>query len=448
MAFDYDLLVIGGGPAGLAAAKRAAAYGANVAIAEQGAIGGTCVNRGCVPKKLMVYAADLPQRLQDAVGYGWQPVETHLNWSHLMQAIAEEVQRLNEVHAEALDKAGVEVLDGRGVLVAPHTVSVGDRQVTANKILLAVGGKPLQPTIPGVEQALTSREMFQLQQLPRSIAIVGGGYIGVEFASLLCRLGVDVTVVDTQPEILSGFDLEIRQHVQAALAQAGIKFLGETTTQAIAAIDEGFRLELSGKGPEMLVAEQVLIAVGRSPNTQQLGLETVGVETDQKGAIAVDEFSRTSQPYIFAVGDCTNRLALTPVAKMEGIAFADTEFGQRSHPVNYEVIPTAVFARPEAASVGLTEAQAQEKLGEAAVRCDRAEFTPLFFSLAEHKQKSFIKLVCDRRSDRVLGAHMVGEAAAEIIQSLAIAIRLGATKQDFDANIGIHPSSAEEFFTL
>jgi len=447
MSFDYDLLVMGGGPAGLAASKRAAAYGARVAIAEQNAVGGTCVHRGCVPKKLMVYAADFPQLFQDAIGYGWQEVQPQFDWSKLMQAIHQDLQHIQQSHQQALSKAGVEVLSGRATFVGPHTLEVGDRRVTTDKILIAVGGRPAKPNFPGAEHALTSREMFQLTQLPQRIAIIGGGYIGVEFASMLRNLGSEVTLVDTTEQILSGFDSDLRNEVQAGLMRRGIRFCGNTTAKEITPEAAGLCLQLAGDCSEALTVDTVLCAVGRIPNTKDLGLEPLGIEMDSKGAIAVDEYSRTNQPNIFAVGDCTNRLALTPVAKMEAIAFADTEFGAQPHPVNYDCIPTAVFARPEAASVGLTEAKAREQFGDA-VRCESSQFPPLYVSLTGRSEKSLVKLVLDSHSDRVLGAHMVGEAAAEIIQTLAIAIKMGATKQDFDETIGIHPSSAEEFLTL
>ncbi|MBD2120366.1 glutathione-disulfide reductase [Trichocoleus sp. FACHB-262] len=447
MSFDYDLLIMGGGSAGLAASKRAAAYGARVAIAEQSAMGGTCVNRGCVPKKLMVYAADFPQLFQDAVGYGWQAVQPQFDWSKLMQAIRQELQHIQQSHQQALAKAGVEVLTGRATFVDPHTLAVGDRQVTADKILIAVGGRPTKPNFPGAEHALSSDEMFQLSQLPQQIAIIGGGYIGVEFASMLRNFGSEVTLVDNAEQVLSGFDSDLRNEVQAGLIHRGIKFCGNSTAKEITSEAAGLCLQLAGDCSESLTVDTVLCAVGRTPNTKDLGLEQVGITTDPKGAIAVDEYSRTHQPNIFAVGDCTNRLALTPVAKMEAIAFVETEFGGQPQPVNYDCVPTAVFARPEAASVGLTETKAREQFGDA-VRCESSRFPPLYVSLTGRPEKSLVKLVLDSRSDRVLGAHMVGEAAAEIIQTLAIAIRMGATKQDFDQAIGIHPSSAEEFLTL
>lgn len=447
MRFDYDLLVIGGGPGGLAAAKRAAHYGARVAIAEQNSLGGTCVNRGCVPKKLMVYAADFALSYREAPGYGWTPPQSEFHWSKLVAAIQSEIQRLNQVYARSLQEAGVELIRGRASFVDAHTLQIADRQVTAEHILIAVGGKPAKLDIPGIELAIASKELFQLPQQPQRIAIIGGGYIGVEFASLLNALGSQVVLLDTHNRILAPFDQDLSLHVQAGLTQRGIRFFGNTTTKEIERTADGLQLSLTGDCPQTLSVDTVLCAVGRSANTENLGLEQAGIKTSEKGAIAVDTYSRTEEPHIFAVGDCTNRLALTPVAKAEGQAVAETIFGQNPQTIDYNLVPTAVFARPEAASIGMTEAQAHQQFGEA-IDCDRQQFVPLFETLTPQKEKALIKLVSNRQSDQVLGIHMVGESAAEIVQAFAIALKKGITKQELDGMIGIHPSSAEEFFNF
>ncbi len=442
MKFDYDLFVIGAGVGGTSAARKAAALGARVAIAEQEDVGGTCVNRGCVPKKLIVYAADFALQDRLASSYGWSECKRQLNWSKLMQAVHQHVEKVNQSYLQKLKKEGVELLRGHATLVDAHTVEVDEHKVTADKILIAVGGDPIKPKVPGVEHVITSREMFQLQQLPKRLAIVGGGYIGVEFSSMMNALGVRVTLMDTNELILEGFDDDIRSAVQAGLSKRDIRVLNKTTAERIEQGPEGLELKLSGQ--ETLTVDTILMATGRAPGTKNLGLESAGVEVGEKGAIKVDEYSRTSQSNIFAVGDCTNRVPLTPVARAEGRAFACTVFGQPQK-LNYDYVPSAVFARPEAASVGMTEAKAKEKFGD--VQIYRTEFEPLFYSLTKQDEQAMLKLVVDKK-DKVLGAHMVGEHAAEIVQSLAVAIRQGVTKDDLDATIGIHPTTGEEFLTL
>jgi glutathione reductase (NADPH) len=447
MNFDYDLFVIGAGSAGSAAAQRAAAYGARVAVAEQEAVGGTCVNRGCIPKKLIVYAADFALQDRVASSYGWKQCQRQLDWSHLNASIHKHVERINQSYIQKFQQAGIELIRGHATFVNPQTVEIEGRKVTANKILIAVGGHPLKPKIPGIEHAITSREMFQLQQLPKRLGIIGGGYVGVEFSSMMNAFGVEVTLMDTEEFILSGFDDEIRSAVQNGLSQRGIKFLGNTTAKEIKQDSEGLHITLSGDRAQTLTADTILVATGRSLNTNNLGLENTSVEVGAKGAITVDDYSRTTQENIFAVGDCTNRVQLTPVARTEGRAVADTLFGKQSRKINYEYVPSAVFARPEAASVGITEAKAREKFG-ASVQCFRTQFEPLFYSMTNQKEQAMMKVVVERESDRVLGAHMVGEHAAEIIQSLAVAIKQGVTKQDLVATLGIHPTTGEEFLLL
>lgn len=446
MSYDYDLFVIGAGSGGAAAAQRAAAHGARVAVAEQDAVGGTCVNRGCIPKKLIVYAADFALQDRVAHSYGWSDCQRHLDWSHLMASIHKHVESLNQSYLQKFHKAKIELIRGHVTFVDAHTLEVGDgRKITSDKILIAVGGQPIKPDIPGIEHTITSDDMFHLQQLPKHLAIIGGGYIGVEFSSMMNALGVQVTLMDTHSLILQGFDEDIRSAVQKGLEKRGIRFLGNTTAKEIKQGLNGLQLTLSGDCGEIAV-DTILVATGRTPNTKSLGLENAGVEVGEKGAITVDDYSRTTQDNIFAVGDCTNRVPLTPVATAEGRAFADTFAGFQKK-VDYEYVTSAVFSRPEAATVGMTEVKAREKFGKS-VQCYLTEVEPLFHSITEHSEQVTIKLVVDGNSDRVLGAHMVGEHAANIIQGLAVAIRKGVTKQDLDATIGIHPTSGEEFLTL
>lgn len=446
MTYDYDLFVIGAGSGGLASSKRAASYGAKVAIAENDLVGGTCVIRGCVPKKLLVYASTFSHLYEDAIGYGWNPVESSFNWEKLIIAVDTEVRRLSKLHISFLEKAGVELISGYAKFVDPHTVEVGDRKITAAKILIAVGGEAHKIDIPGIEHAITSREMFLLKEQPKRMAILGGGYIGVEFACIMNGLGTEVTQVIRRDRILHDFDEDIRSNVQEGMEKHGINFVTGSSIEWIDKTGEGLNVKLWGKSQETLTVDAVLCATGRLPNLEKLGLENAGVAVDN-GAIAVTKDSRTSQPHIFAVGDCTNRINLTPVAIAEGRAFADTEFGRNPRAISHENVPSAVFSQPEAATVGLTEAAAREKFGDA-IKCYTAKFRPMFHALTGADEKTFVKLVVETNTDRVLGVHMVGKDAGEIIQGMAIAVNMGATKQDFDATIGIHPSTAEEFVTL
>jgi glutathione reductase (NADPH) len=444
MTYDYDLFVFGAGSGGLAAAKHAARYGARVAIAEPRQLGGTCVNRGCIPKKLLVYAAEVSHLMQAATGYGWSHLTPQFDWQRFVAARDAYLQQLQQRQQDALETAGVQIFRAEARLQDAHTIALDNQTITADKILLAVGGKPRKPDIPGSEHALTSDDMFTLKQLPQRLAIVGGGYIGVEFASVLAGLGTEVTLINDSDRILSGFDDDIRLHLETALRERGIQIHANTTATAIAPGAAGLQVTLSDDAIAPLLVEQVLIATGRVPNLDDLGLEAAGVKFDRK-AIQVDAHSRTSQPHIFAVGDCTNRLQLTPAAKAEGIAFAEAIFGETPRDVDYGWIPSAVCARPEAASVGQTEAEAREALGDA-VQCYRSQFTPLSQVLTPKPASTLLKLVVNRDTDRILGIHMVGTDATEIISSLTL--HKHATKQDFDRAIGIHPSTAEEFFSL
>ncbi|MBW4455182.1 MAG: glutathione-disulfide reductase [Nostoc indistinguendum CM1-VF10] len=457
MTFDYDLFVIGAGSGGLAASKRAASYGAKVAIAENDLVGGTCVIRGCVPKKFMVYASHFPALFSDAAGYGWKVGNAELDWEHFITSIDKEVRRLSQLHISFLEKAGVELISGRAALVDPHTIEVDGRKVTADKILIAVGGRPIKPDLPGMEYGITSNEIFHLKEQPKHIVILGAGYIGTEFACIMRGLGSEVTQITRGEKILKGFDEDIRTEIEEGMTNHGIRLIKNNVVKTIERGSEGFKLTLSGEDQEPVIADVFLVATGRTPNVDGLGLENAGIDVvdssiegpgySTTNAIAVNEYSQTSQSNIFAVGDVTDRINLTPVAIGEGRAFADSEFGNNRREFSHETVPTAIFSTPEAATVGWTEAEAREKLGDA-VKIFRTRFRPMYHSLTGKQEKTMMKLVVDSNTDKVLGAHMVGDNAAEIIQGVAIAVKMGATKKDFDATVGIHPSAAEEFVTM
>lgn len=449
MTYEFDLFVIGAGSGGIATARRAAEYGAKVGIAEFDRLGGTCVNRGCVPKKLMVYAANFSSLFEDAQGYGWSAIKSAFNWEKMITAVNNEVDRLNGIYQRMLDNSQVEILEGYGKLVDPHTVLVGDKQVTADKILIAVGGHPIKPNILGIEYAMTSDDIFHLKKQPERIVILGGGYIGTEFACIMNGLGTDVTLISRSDMILRGFDDDLRSEIQQGMINHGIKIINQVELIAIEKADGGLKVTVRKNGDieDTVVVDAVsLAALGRKPNTQNLGLENTKVKLHD-GAIIVDKYSRTEEENIYAVGDCTNNINLTPVAINEGRAFADTVFGGKSRTMSYENVPTAIFSTPEGATVGLTQAQAREKYGDA-VKIYRTRFRPMYYTLAGKEEKTMMKLVVNQNTDQVLGAHMVGTNAAEIIQGIAIAIKMGATKANFDATVGIHPSSAEEFVTM
>ena len=449
MSYDFDLFVIGAGSGGIATARRAAEYGAKVGIVEFDRLGGTCVNRGCVPKKLMVYASHFPESFQAASGYGWIVGESKFDWKTMITAVNNEVDRLNGIYQRMLDKSKVKVYQGYGSFVDSHTIAIGEEKVTAEKILIAVGGKPVKPdNIPGVEHTITSREIFHVQEQPKRLVILGGGYIGAEFACILRGVGSEVTQIIRADKILRGFDEDIRSEIQSQMQDHGINILNNTQDIAIAKTDAGLEIKVTREdGEETIVADSIsLAATGRKPRLENLGLENTKVEV-VNGAVAVNEYSQTAEEHIYAVGDCTDRVNLTPVAIQEGRAFADTHFGGQSKQMAYDNIPTAIFTTPEAATVGLTEAEAREKYGDA-VTIYRSKFRPMYYTLPNMQVKTLMKLIVDGNTDKVVGAHMVGDSAAEIIQGVAIAVKMGATKADFDATVGIHPSSAEEFVTM
>ncbi len=457
MNYDFDLFVIGAGSGGIATARRAAEYGAKVGIAEFDRLGGTCVNRGCVPKKLMVYASRFPALMSDAPGYGWSEVHSTLNWETMITRVNAEVTRLNGIYQTMLDKSQVRLFHGQAQFIDSHTLQVGEDKVTADKILIAVGGRPVRPNIPGIEHALISDGLFELKTQPKRVVLLGGGYIASEFACLLHGLGTEVIQVIRQDKILRGFDHELRIAIQDAMSQHGIRIIPNTMGLNITKTDSGVNGGVSGgvsitvttDAEETILADVVsLAALGRKPNTDSLGLENTKVEVSAEGVVAVDRYNRTAEDHIYAVGDCSSAVQLTPVAINEGRALADTVFGGKSRMMAYDNIPTAIFTTPEAATVGLTESDAIAQYGAERIKVYRSRFRPMYYTLAGKDEKTLMKLVVDQESDRVLGAHMVGDSAAEIIQGVAIALKMGATKANFDATVGIHPSAAEEFVTM
>ena len=400
----------------------------------------------------MVYASHFPNYFEEASGYGWQVGESSFDWNKMITAVNNEVTRLNGIYSRMLDNSGVKVYEGSGKFIDSHTIAIGDEKVTAAKILIAVGGKPVKPDyISGIEHAITSREIFHLPEQPQRIVIIGGGYIGVEFACILHGLGSEVTMVIRGDKILKGFDEDIRDEIQTAMENHGIKIINNCNCDRlkIEKTDSGLKITVPTKDnkEETIIADAAsLAATGRKPNLDNLGLENTQVEV-VNGAVAVDEYNQTAEEHIYAVGDCTDRINLTPVAINEGRAFADTHFGGQSRQMSYENIPTAIFSTPEAATVGLTEVEAREKYGDA-IKVYRSKFRPMYYTLPDKQEKTLMKLIVDTNTERVVGAHMVGDSAAEIIQGVAIAVKMGATKANFDATVGIHPSSAEEFVTM
>ncbi|MGO9675588.1 MAG: glutathione-disulfide reductase [Methylocella sp.] len=445
--FDLDLFVIGAGSGGVRAARIAAGYGAKVAIAEEFRIGGTCVIRGCVPKKLMVYASRFRDAFDDAAGFGWSVPARSFDWPTLVRAKEKEISRLSAIYRANLEKAGVSIVESRAEILDAHTVRLkaDGRQYRAQKILVATGGTPvLEPAIPGREYAITSNEIFDLPVLPARLLIVGAGYISVEFASIFARLGSKVAIATRGENVLRGFDDDMRCGVRDALIHAGVDIHFNHLPMRIEKIGEGLRAHLT-EGLHLDV-DQIMIATGRRPNTAGLGLEAAGVELDGVGAIKVDAFSQSSAPSIYAVGDVTNRLALTPIAIREGHAFADTVFGGRPTAVVHANVPTAVFTTPEVGTVGLSESDARAAYD--CVDIYEASFRPLKATLSGRGEKVRMKIVVDGASDVVLGVHILGEDAGEMAQLLAIAIKLGAKKADFDETVAVHPTSAEELVTL
>ncbi|CAM2183410.1 Glutathione reductase [Burkholderia latens] len=445
MDFDYDLFVIGAGSGGVRLARMSASYGARVGIAEEEQIGGTCVLRGCIPKKLLVYASHYPHEIDDAKGFGWTFGAGSLDWPALIAAKDREINRLSGIYINLLRQSGVDMHAGRATLVDAHTVAVGERTIRARHIAIATGSRPVLPPRPGIEHAITSREALSLAQLPARIAVVGGGYIAVEFAGIFNGFGSHVDLFYRGDKILRGFDDDVRQFLTDEMTKQGVAIHAHAVVESIARADDGtltVRVGDATHGPY----DAVLYATGRVPNVDGIGLERAGVLLDARGAIAVDAYSATSVPSIHAIGDVTSRPQLTPVATRDGALLARTLFGGSRVATDHAYVPSAVFSQPEVATVGLTEADAR-RLHDA-VDIYRTSFKALRHTLSGRDERTLMKLVVERDSQRVIGAHMVGRDAGEIIQGIAIAIRAGATKAQFDDTIGIHPTAAEEFVTM
>ena len=445
--FDYDLFVIGAGSGGVRAARIAAGYGAKVAVAEEYRVGGTCVIRGCVPKKLFVYASKFPEEFESAAGFGWTVGERRFDWPTLIANKDREIDRLNGIYIRNLKNAGVEIVESRAVIVGEHTVRLlaEDRTVTAGKILIATGATPyLDQTVAGIENVITSNEAFHLSHLPESIVVCGGGYIAVEFAGIFAGLGAKTTLLYRGEEILRGFDMDLRRNLHEEMEKKGIDVV--TGDRFVTIEKHGAKLIGWTEGGTTIEAEEIMYAIGRRPNTVGLGLEEAGVELNRGGAVIVDHESRTSVPSIYAVGDVTDRVNLTPVAIREGHAFADTVFGGKPTGVDHSNIPTAVFSQPEIGTVGLTEDEARDQF--AAVDIYKTSFRPMKATLGGGEEKIFMKMIVDADTDRVLGVHVMGHDAGELAQVLGVAVKMEATKAQFDATVAVHPTAAEELVTM
>lgn len=445
--FDFDLFVIGAGSGGVRAARVAAGHGARVAIAESDRFGGTCVIRGCVPKKLLVQASHYAQDFEDARGFGWSVPQATFSWPAMVAAKEQEVSRLSRIYENLLETSQVTLLRSAARFVDSHTVSVAGRLLRARHFLIATGGQPVRPAVPGIELAITSNEAFDLPILPRRLLIVGGGYVAVEFAGIFHGLGADVTLAYRGEQILRGFDADVRQHLFDEMIRAGIRVLlgsriGSLARRSDARIDVAF--DADPVRPECF--DHVLYATGRAANVAGLNLAAAGVAQAAGGGIAVDAFCRSSAAHIFAVGDVTDGIALTPVAIRQGAAVANSLFGATQQAADLALVPSAVFSQPPIGTVGLSEADALDQFG--VIDVYRSRFRPLRHALSGRDERTLMKLVVDNATQRVVGAHMAGPDAPEIIQGLALALRLGASKADFDATLGIHPTSAEEFMTL
>ena len=443
---NVDLFVIGAGSGGVRAARIASSYGARVMIAEEYRVGGTCVIRGCVPKKLLVYASRFSDEFEDAAGYGWSVGKREFDWATLISNKDREIARLEAAYTTTLERYNVEIAKSRAVLEDAHTVRLATgARIRAETILIATGARPHHGTpIAGENHVISSNEAFHLKELPKRILIQGGGYIAVEFAGIFNGLGCDVTLVYRGENILRGFDDDLREHLMRELGLRGIRILTRKIVKAVEKVDHGFDICLSDN--EQIIVDLAMFATGRRPNTEKLGLEGVGVNISERNGIMVDAYSRTSVPNIYAVGDVTDRINLTPVAIREGHAFADTVFGGKPTAVDHTKVPTAVFSEPEVGVIGLTEKQAIEQFGKIDVY--KTSFRPMKATLSGRDTRVFMKLVVDGNTDKILGCHIVGPDAAELIQVVGIAVTMGATKADFDATMAVHPTAAEELVTM
>ena len=446
MSFDYDLFVIGAGSGGVRAGRIAASHGARVAVAEEYRVGGTCVIRGCVPKKLMVYAGRFADDFADARGFGWSVGETSFDWPSFVAAKDREIARLEGLYAANLERSGVEILRTRAVIEGERQIRLGDgRVVSAAHVLIATGGAPVRDGgFPGSQYCITSEELFGLERLPKRLTVVGGAYIALEFASIFAALGSEITVLYRGEEILRGFDLETRRHLHAELEGRGLRIVTGDTFVEVEKTADGLRGRT--KGGLEIAADEIVLAIGRRPNTAGLGLESVGLELAANGAVPVTGVSSTALPWLHAVGDVTDRIALTPVAIREGHAFADTVFGGKPTEVSHDLVATAVFTTPEVGTVGVGEEDLQAK--GIAHDVYRSTFRPMRATLAGRGARTLMKILVEAESDRVVGVHIVGADAAEMIQLVAVAMKMGATKADFDATMALHPSAAEELVTM
>jgi glutathione reductase (NADPH) len=443
--YDFDMFTIGAGSGGVACSRRAGAYGARVAICEELRVGGTCVLRGCVPKKLLVYGAQFADAFADAAGFGWTVPPADFDWPKLIAAKDKEIGRLSQIYINMLNNAHVEIIEARAVVVDPHTVEVEGRHYTAENILVAVGGWPETPQIPGIEHVISSNEALDLPALPKRIVIVGGGYIAVEFAGIFNGLGSEVVEIIRRQDVLRGFDEDIRVYLGEEMRKRGIDIRGRTQVERIDKNPGGYTVTTTAGA--RIETDLVMYATGRAPNTQGLGLAEIGVELTEDGAIVVDEWQRSPKvPSVYAIGDVTDRINLTPVAIAEGRAIAETLYNNNPTRMDHADVPSAVFSNPPVGVVGLTEDEARRQYGEIDVYQSR--FRPMKYTLSGREERTFLKLVVDTKSQRVVGCHMLGQDAPEIIQGLAIAVKCAATKQQFDQTVGIHPSAAEEFVTL
>ncbi|MDD9933007.1 MAG: glutathione-disulfide reductase [Myxococcales bacterium] len=443
--YDYDFFVIGAGSGGVRAARIAASLGARVAVAEADKLGGTCVNVGCVPKKLLVYGSHFAGELEDAMGYGWDVGESSFDWATLIQRKNVEIERLNAVYLRLLETSGCDLVYGRATLVDRHTVEVNGQRHRAAHILVATGSWPFVPDVPGKEHAITSNEAFYLSQLPGRAVLVGAGYIAVEFGGVFHGLGSEVHLVFRGDRILRGFDSDVRDCLTHELSNQGIHLRRRSQVASIAKADDG-ELTVTLADGGTIRTDLVMFATGRNPNTRGIGLEALGVELADNGAVVVDDYGRTSVDGIYAIGDNTDRITLTPMAIAEGQALAETLFGAGPRTASRVDVPSAVFSQPPIGTVGLTEEEARERYGEVDVY--RSTFKPMRHTLSGRDERALMKLIVDRESDRVVGCHMAGPDAPEIVQGFAVALKVGATKAQFDATIGIHPTAAEEFVTM